>query len=443
MIDSRLKQVMDQLKETASIPVIVRLNTAVDGAAQQELSATGLRISNVGGVSPVVYGFATSATIPHIDNLPIVAKVSYDEPMYAAVALPFGIELKKKDIIPLSESINSMEVPHLWEQGLTGEGVNIGVIDTGVSQTHPMIQSGLKGTFSAVPNETVEDENHHGTWCCSAAAGRPVDTEHGYLVGAAPEANLFALKALGDKGNGQMSWVMRCMEKAATDFKCDVISMSLGSLFDNAGLDPVSDMVNDIVTGSNTICVIAAGNSFIPMSIGSPGGAIGSLTVGSHSLRMPGAAPSTFESKGPTTGLLIKPDTSAPGGNLAAPGFAELIMAAGAHNSYAPMAGTSMATPQVAGIMALLKQANKALSRSDVEQLLAMTAFPRIKDTLSGFGPINARKLYQNMGKALLPLAQLQEPLNKIQSAMFAPLAAVPRPENERLKAVRLPAFMG
>jgi subtilisin family serine protease len=264
-----------------------------------------------------VYGTATSNIIQAINANPIVTKVFYDEPLYPALVLPFGLEVELQEVVPLGESVGATGAPELWDQGITGAGVRVGVIDTGTSQSHEMISPGLKDTFSAVPGESVEDE--------------------------------YALKALSDKGTGQMSWVMQCIEKATLDFKCDVISMSLGSLFDNGGLDPVSKLVNDVVQKYNILCVVAAGNSFIPLSIGSPGGAIAAVTVGSYALRLPMAGtPSSFESKGPTTSLVLKPDTSAPGGNILAPGVSEMILAAGAHGSYQSMAGTSMATPQAA-----------------------------------------------------------------------------------------------
>jgi subtilisin family serine protease len=435
---------MAQLKENIRIPIIVELRTAPTPAAVQELRGAGLSVTTTSKISPLVYGTATGSIIQALDANPIVTKVFYDEPLYPALALPFGIEVERQEVVPLGESVGATGAPALWEQGITGKGVKVGVIDTGVSQSHSMISPGLKDTFSAVPGESVEDENHHGTWCCSAAAGRPVSTERGELVGAAPGADLYALKALSDKGTGMMSWVMQCIEKAALDFKCDVISMSLGSLFDNGGLDPVSKLVNDVVEKYNVLCAVAAGNSWIPLSIGSPAGAISAVTVGSYALRLPFAGtPSSFESKGPTTSLVIKPDTSAPGGNLLAPGIAEMILAAGAHESYQSMAGTSMATPQAAGALALLRQAKPDLSRMEVEQLLAISSFPVPKDTLRGYGPIRVDKMYGNLGKALPPISKLQAPLNVLQSTLYAPLTLIPRPENERLRTVRLPAIMG
>ena len=444
MIDARLRQVMEQLKDTAVIPIIVQVKSPVSSVTTQELSRSGLNVTSTSKISPLVYGKATKNTIQLLNSNPVVSTLFYDEPLYAAIALPFGVEVEKQEIIPLGESVGATGAPELWEQGITGKGVNIGVIDTGVSQQHEMLTSNLKGTFSAVPGESVEDENSHGTWCCSAAAGRPVSTERGDLIGAAPEANLYALKALSDKGTGQMSWVMECIEKAVLDFKCDVLSMSLGSLFDNGGLDPVSKLVNDVANKYNVLCAVAAGNSWIPLSIGSPGGAASAITVGSHSLRLPvPLTPSSFESKGPTTSLIIKPDTSAPGGNLIAPGVSETILAAGAHESYQHMAGTSMATPQVAGALALLRQAKPDLTRNEVEQLLAVSSFPSPKDTLRGYGPIKVDEMYANIGKKLLPISEMQAPLNTIQSLFFAPFTLIPRKDNERLQTVRLPVIMG
>lgn len=444
MIDARLSQVMEQLKDNVVIPIIVQVKPPASSVTTQELRKSGLNVTSTSKISPLVYGKATKNTIQTLNSNPVVSTIFYDEPIYAAIALPFGVEVERQEIIPLGESVGATGAPELWEQGITGKGVNIGVIDTGISQQHEMLSSNLKGTFSAVPGESIEDENSHGTWCCSAAAGRPVSTEHGDLIGAAPEANLYALKALSDKGTGQMSWVMECIEKAVLDFKCGVLSMSLGSLFDNGGLDPVSKLVNDVVNKHNVLCAVAAGNSWIPLSIGSPGGAASAITVGSHSLRLPvPLTPSSFESKGPTTSLIIKPDTSAPGGNLIAPGVAETILAAGAHESYQHMAGTSMATPQVAGALALLRQAKPDLTRNEVEQLLAVSSFPSPKDTLRGYGPIKVDEMYANIGKKLPPISEMQAPLNTFQSLFFAPLTFIPRKDNERLRTVRLPAIMG
>jgi subtilisin family serine protease len=143
MIDSRLRQVMSQLKENIRIPVIVELSTAPTPAAVQELRGAGLSVTTTSKISPLVYGTATDSII---------------------------------QAVPLGESVGATGAPALWEQGITGKGVKVGVIDTGVSQSHSMISPGLKDTFSAVPGEGVEDENHHG---CLSGDTIIITDEHG------------------------------------------------------------------------------------------------------------------------------------------------------------------------------------------------------------------------------------------------------------------------
>lgn len=441
MIDSRLQQVLNMVKPNVAIPVIIMVNGALSPTQLQDVANLGLMGVRKGTLGPMIFGNGNSQTIQRIATLPFVATVHYDEPVYAHVYPTAKLTFEKEVRMPLYESVKMTGAPDLWKQGITGKGVRVAVIDTGVSKDHEMLHSVLKGTYSAVPDSSVEDEQSHGSWCCAAAAGQLKETPNGLLQGAAPGASLYALKALADDGKGQMSWVIDCVEKAVHDFKCDIISLSLGSMFDNGGVDPISYVINTIVKEHNVIPVIAAGNSFVPMSIGSPGGAAGALTVGSVSIKTPQAnTPSLFSSKGPTTGLIMKPDISAPGGNIVMPKYVESIISAAKHGAYVAMAGTSMATPQVAGCMALLREAKANLSRAEVEQLIAGAAFPSPKNAINGYGLINVPKMYNLMtsGKMLPPVDRMQVALADFQSALHAPLAILPRPQSEELRAVRL-----
>jgi subtilisin family serine protease len=441
MINDRLMQVMSMVVSGTAIPIIIQTVGVSSPTMVQELTYLGVMNVRQAKLVPFLYGTATQEVIPRINSLPYVSMVFYDEPTYAHVYPTAKLKFDSEVQIPLSDSVAITGAPFLWDQGITGAGVRIGVIDTGVSTEHDMLKPVLRGTYSAVPGVGVEDVQNHGSWCCSAACGQLVETPKGLLEGAAPGASLYALKALDDDGKGQMSWVIDCIEKAVDDFECDVISLSLGSLFDNGGVDPISYTINSIARDHNVIPCIAAGNSFIPMSIGSPGGAVNSLTVGSVAVKTPGpGAPSTFSSKGPTTTLIMKPDVAGPGGNVLAPSYVEAILAASADNTYSAMTGTSMATPQIAGCMALLKQVKNDLSRMEVEQLLAQTAFPTAKNAVNGYGLIQMERIYKNLtsNQPVPPIGPLQQALANLQSALYAPLAAIPRPESEELRAVRL-----
>jgi len=441
MIDRRLADVMSKVKESVALPVIVNTRVPVTSSVVSELSGAGMRVTRTSKVSPIVYGFATPVAIRNIDSLDIVSTVYYDEPVYPAVLPGIELRLKKKSIVMLGDSVRLTGANMLHEEGVTGKGVRVGVIDTGVSLEHEMLRRSIAGTYSAVPGESVNDMNSHGSWTASAACG---DFVSDVMFGVAPDSSLFALKALSDRGTGQTSWVMDCIEKAVVDFRCDVLSMSLGGLFDGGGADPVSRLVNDVVSKYNVVCVVAAGNSFVPASIGSPGGALLALTVGSVSVGMPSVfAPSTFSSKGPVTAGYVKPDVSAPGGQVLAPGIVELIHGAGAGNTYADMAGSSMSTPQVAGSVALLRSVRDGLSRADVEQLIAMASFPHPKDTVTGYGPINVYSMYQNIDNINPFFSGISKPIDVLQSMASIPFEFVNMPYYNNIREVRLPYITG
>lgn len=441
-IDPRLEKAFQMVREGVALPLIIEVQQPSD-ALKKEFESRGLRGARIQQNLPFIYGMGTTAVARAIAGISSVVRVSYDEPVYTRAVLPFElVRLTQKVVIPLGDTITETGAPKLWEQGYTGKGVKIAVIDTGVSQSHDMIRNALRGSYSAVKGEDVEDMQSHGSWCASAACGRKVLFDKGYAIGAAPEADLYALKALDRTGAGQMSWVMDCIQKATNDFKVDIISMSLGSLFDNGGLDPVSRTVNHVVTEHGVIAVIAAGNSFGPMTIGSPGGAVTALTVAAYALKVPTrGSPSTFSSKGPTSTLVMKPDIAAPGGNIVSPGTGELITGAAAHGGFANMAGTSMATPQVAGCMALLKQARPGLSRAEVEQLLLMSLRP--KDTVMGYGPIRVDRLYQNIDKPSTSTAQFINDIARLQVLPYVPFTLLPHPDTQSSQEIRLPAFVG
>ncbi len=440
MIDKRLKDVMDMVKSNIALPVIVEVRD-MGPSAMQELKGKGLAVTKTSTFTKAVYGKANEVSIDMIAKLPFVTKVFYDEPVYSA-AFPHGVQVEKVSVLSLADTLAHIGVQTLWQEGFTGKGVRVAVIDTGISQEHPAFHQAIKGVYSAVPNESVEDANSHGSWCASAVAGRPLTAPNGLEVGgAAPDADLIAMKALSDTGSGQMSWVMDCMEQAVEQFGAHILSMSLGGMVDNAGLDPISKLVNKLVTEHGVIAVVAVGNQFVNGSVGTPGGAAQALTVGASSMGVPVAdVVSSFSSKGPTSGLLLKPDCAAPGGNILAPGVAEMIYGAAKDEGFAAMAGSSMATPQVAGAIALLKQARTTLSRADLERLLAFTYPHRPKDPFTGYGIVRVDQMYRNLDSKA-PFFPFQDIAGRLQSGIYIPSAMKPRSDEERISMVRLPAY--
>ncbi len=347
---------------------------------------------------------------------------------------PLAAAYPESVTIPVSRAIEMIGATRLHEQGIKGKGIKVAVLDTGASLSHPMIKPNIIHAESMVDGETAEDAHSHGSWCASAIAGVPVSTSQGQIFGVAPEAKLIILKVLSDKGSGSMADVVRGMERAV-ELGADIVSMSLGSLF-GTNLSPDSRTLNELASRNGVLFVTAVGNSFAPMSVGSPGCAALSIGVGAVAMQIPeNGAPSTFSSKGPTLDGIPKPDISTYGGNVLSPGSSELLYAAGAHGGYTGMAGTSMATPIVSGALALLLSAGVPRDRAVIEELFARTGGQPL-NTITGWGMLDVMKLHEAAAAGVAPLLSV---LGTVPYALAQPLYQLmpkPKPETIRLQIV-------
>lgn len=443
-LDTRLVHVLQMVRPNVQVPIIIKTVPGSEQAVRSHVHRLGAATRGASRILPaMVYATATGSVIKQIASLPGVQTVYYDEPVYSANALPLTYSTAETVQIPLLQAVTHVGCADLWDAGVTGRGTRVGIIDTGVSTSHPMLRNRVSGIYSAVPDEGIEDVNGHGSWCTSAVGGAKTDSDVGVLQGAAPDADLYALKALSDTGTGQMSWVMDCIDHAVLDFECRILSLSLGSMTDNAGADPVSQLVNEVTTTYNCLCVIAAGNQGGAVTIGSPGGAVGALTVGATSIRIPSPDKhSSFSSMGPTTAGIIKPDICAPGGNVVPGGPAELLVGAGPGTAYRAFAGTSMATPIVAGAMALIRSVNPDVTRAGIELALiqASKAFGiPVKTPVVGYGVLDAAATYTYCGTTSAYAEGMLHALGSLQTFLSYPMSLVPRQYSEQMMAVKLP----
>ena len=399
VISPKLRKVLEMVKPDAYVPVIVELSVPLGAEPIQNLEAFGFTVKEKFPTTSMVSGRIQAKLVEGLANLPVVKTVYYDEPL-SITAIPFfRIAGKDNVLVPVNDryTVGALGAPQVWkEYGYDGKGVKVCVLDTG--GLHPVFEDAVVKTFSMVPNEDVNPGNHpHGSWCAGCIAGRPYEgTYEGRaydLVGVAPEADLIIGKVLSDDGNGASSWVMKGMEKAY-ELGADVISMSLGSILSEGGNSPDSKMV-EALAKKGVLFSIAAGNSFLYGTVGSPGDSRGAVTVASVSYNLPAMnTVSTFSSKGPTVDLRLKPDVAAFGGNVL-PHINELLVSSGANGELDAMAGTSMATPHVSGVLALLVQAGMPKDRDLAEYTLGQSAvrrFPVPKDVNRGWGLVNIYK---------------------------------------------------
>ncbi|MBQ0911667.1 S8 family serine peptidase [Streptomyces sp. RM99] len=278
-----------------------------------------------------------------------------------------GVWLDGRVTAAMAESNAQIGTPEAWEAGLTGKGVTVAVLDSGVDAGHPDLAGRVAQSRSFIPGEEVADRNGHGTHVASTVGGSGAASD-GKEKGVAPGATLAVGKVLSDEGFGSESEIIAGMEWAARDVDADIVSMSLGSTEPSDGTDPMARAVDTLSAETGALFVIAAGNTGSPSSIGSPGAADSALTVGAVDSADRAA---WFTSAGPRYGdNALKPDLSAPGvGILAA--RSRLTEGSG---DYTSLDGTSMATPHVSGVAALLAERHPDWSGARLKDALMSTA---------------------------------------------------------------------
>ncbi|MFI2640004.1 S8 family serine peptidase [Streptomyces sp. NPDC018610] len=267
----------------------------------------------------------------------------------------------------MAESNAQIGTAKAWQAGLTGKGVTVAVLDTGVDASHPDLAGRIKQTRSFIEGEEVADRNGHGTHTASTVGGSGAASD-GAEKGVAPDAELAVGKVLDDQGTGSESQIIAGMEWAARDVHARIVSMSLGSDEPSDGTDPMAQAVDTLSAETGALFVVAAGNTGAPSSIGSPGAADAALTVGAVDSADQAAY---FTSAGPRLGdNALKPDLAAPGVDILA-ARSQLTEGSGYYTS---MSGTSMATPHVAGVAALLAQEHPDWSGARLKDALMSTS---------------------------------------------------------------------
>ena len=331
--------------------------------------------------------------------------------------------------------VKRMQAPAAWAQGITGAGITIGSLDTGVFTSHPVLRNNYRGTKAdgTVDNDynwkdvvkelptsgTLPDGSPFDPAVDGAANGtskRPIDLNgHGthtsgsavgwdphHITGVAPDAKLISARGLGEKG-GSMFDLVSAMEWFMAPTKVD-------------GSAPRPDLAPDIVTNSwggaavgnpflwmalrnwqraGIIPVFASGNNreAKPGEVSVPGMYPEAITVGASDLDDKRAwfsmyGPSDFSND-------HKPEVTAPGHwtySTLPDGTVRDTFPINGHEY--PASGTSMATPHVAGAVALYLQAHPGAKFSDVLNAFKTTSTQSAKpDEEQGYGRVQVEKL--------------------------------------------------
>jgi serine protease AprX len=392
--------------------VVVR---AANAAA---LGPVGTLIQLVGGTLgrplPIINGRAATVpnlALPILASTPLVKHLSLDRPVLGAMERT-------------GATVGALAVRH--DLGYDGSGIGVAVIDSGVTSWHDDLADPATGAqrvaqFVDFVNgaQTAYDDYGHGSHVAGIIAGNGFDS-NGARSGIAPGAHLIVLKALDATGSGRISDVIAALDYALTNkdaFNIRIVNMSVAAgVSESYNDDPLTLAAKRAVT-SGLVVVAAAGNAGSDANhhtryggVLAPGNAPWVLTVGASShMGTVDRADDTiaaFSSRGPgPIDYAAKPDLVAPGVGIESLSDPDSAMytsdsayllsgtVATPALPYLSLTGTSMATPVVAGTVALMLQANPALTPNAVKAILQYTAqpYPGYDSLTQGAGFLNAQ----------------------------------------------------
>jgi subtilisin len=264
--------------------------------------------------------------------------------------------------------------PQAWRYS-TGSGVRVAVVDTGITPRHSDLR--VYGGASFVPRVTRwYDDHYHGTHVAGTVAA--LMNRRG-VVGVAPSARLYAVKVLDRRGRGYTSWILNGLAWCYRQ-RMHVVNLSLGSgatTHDPRNYSRAYENAGRALRRRGILPVAAAGNSGSSSRpfVGNPARCPSFMAVSSIDCNR---RRSPFSSYGPQV------EICAPGSN---------VWSTYPPNRYQQLSGTSMATPHVSGVAALVKRRHPSWSGDTIRIRLWRTALDLGRpgrDWFFGYGQVNA-----------------------------------------------------
>ena len=473
-IDPNLAVIMANSTDTDLIPVFILahgqvdrnwVNSATDGmdrAATQQFAVSAMKdmaevaqsgiiaqlnTTNSEEILPLwmanaVYCKATVSTIREMAS-------RNDVVLIEGASDPDGGLIEPVDVRPLNAEergkglawgVSKINADDAWGLGYEGQGIIVAVIDTGVDYNHSDLGNnmwhdtpgGFHYGWDFYDNDNDPMDTYgHGTHCAGSVAG---DGSGGTETGVAPQATIMAIR-INYYGGGEPTWI-QAMEFAA-DHGASVMSTSLGSGQGNVSLRTANE--NSLTAGLYH-SVAAANDGPGAETVLSPGdgpppwfhpdqshhgGMSAVVTVGATDNS---DVIASFSSRGPVTcwadytdsSPLIDPDISGPGVNVVSTQW---------NGGYTTMSGTSMATPHLAGVAALILSANSNLSVAQMDSIIETTSLDlgsSGKDNTYGAGRVDA---YQAV-VAALSMTSTEDSQEAVVPAAMGISAISPNPVN-------------
>lgn len=391
------------------VPIIVQTNMLRDQSVsvQKLAAAYGCRVTRSLGI---ISAFSTKVNIKTLEMLlndSSITKIWYDREVRAVLDVASPV----------------VQAAPLWNDGITGIGIAVAVIDTGIYK-HPDLAGRITGFKDFVKQkEEAYDDNGHGTHVAGDIGASGASSNYLYK-GPAPECNLVGVKVLDKMGTGSLSTVIAgiqwCIENKR-NLGIKVINLSLGSeAAEPYQDDPVCIAVETAWQAGITVCAAAGNSGPKAMSVNSPGISPVIITVGAmddvNSISPEDYQIADFSSRGPTIDGLPKPDVVAPGVYIVSLRSPNSLLdkqnkEARINNWYTSLSGTSMATPVCCGVVAQLLGHDDTLTPDGVKTLLMGTA-TKLDDFdayAQGAGVINAQKAVESIDGQTVNIAASSE----------------------------------
>ena len=335
-----------------------------------------------------------------------------------------AIPVERGDGREISQNLLQVNADQVWAQGYTGEGVLIAIIDTGVRLDHADLQGRLWDGGAEYPNHGYDFYSHdndpsdtqgHGTHVAGTLVGTGAS---GTQTGVAPNAEIMVLKVFHGEDNLTEPTLWVEAMQFAVEHGADVLNMSLGQPLPDAGVKLMLRQACDNTLAAGVVASVCAGNSRqiqmlapVPHNIWSPGDCppphlhedqmvnaggtscvvcVGAVDNNDAIGGFSSVGPSTWSEVSPyndypytsnsaTSIGLIRPDVCAPGVNIKSLDY-------NSSNGYCLKSGTSMATPCVAGTIALMLSKNPELTPAQIDEILESTAVKLTEHKSNDFG---------------------------------------------------------
>lgn len=265
------------------------------------------------------------------------------------------------------------KIDELHNKGITGQKINIAVIDTGINGMDAELKDSCIFQYDIIGGRKYPyDDNGHGTHVAGIISAKGI-YKNGMYKGIAPDSKIVSIKALDKTGKGSfdnfikgIDFIIRFHKK----FNIRVVNMSVGAPNTTEDSRKLDDAIDEMYYNGIVVVAAAGNNGPANGSVASPGNNRNALTVGAYDdnreIKLSKSRVlKNYSGRGPTNECVVKPEILADGYH---------IVSVSHKGGYVSASGTSMATPIVSGMISLLLSKYPDLSPKEVKKIVHDTA---------------------------------------------------------------------